>query len=269
MKPSTPDPHTLSSRASRVVLAMAVVTAVSGYFMGLRQVDRAHGPAANEARQASLFPMAPANRVSVTSAFSSQEIPTIVDYAALGTAGLKPNARWKSSLESLRRGDGRLNASSTPGVTPSPASDAERLQAVQRRAGRRAFDGAPPVVPHPVDATSSANCRVCHAEGLVVRDVVAPRMSHPEMGNCTQCHVPSDGGVPSVAPEWRLALAANDFVGKASVGRGSRAWPGAPPHHSPCHLDAGELLQLPWRDRIAGFAHVPSRAGVVHPMPCA
>ncbi len=229
MTPSKPDPHTLSSRASRVVLAMALVTAISGYFMGLRQVDRAHGPGASEARQAALFPTAAPNRTSVSPAPSSQEAPTIVDYAGLGNSGLRPNAHWKSSLESLRRDDGRRGAGSTAAAALLPASDAERLLAVKRRAGRRAFDGAPPVVPHPVDATSSANCRVCHAEGLVVRDVVAPRMSHPEMGNCTQCHVPSGGGVPGVASEWSLALAANDFVGKASVGRGSRAWPGAPP----------------------------------------
>ena len=136
---------------------------------------------------------------------------------------------------SLRSADARAtdsgtNALRTGAVTlRAPATDAERLQAVRRRAERRAFDGAPPVVPHPVDATSSANCRVCHSQGLAVRDVVAPRMSHPEMGNCTQCHVESGGSLPGESAEWAIALAANGFEGRTSVGRGSRAWPGAPP----------------------------------------
>jgi|GEM_PF-305756 len=250
MTPSKPDPQNLPSRASRVVLAVVVVTAVSGYFMGLRQLDRAHTPAATEARQAAMFPRAPANQDPVAAALESEGVRPIVEYGRLGEAGLKPNAHWRSSLASLRSGESLRRAGVEPPVPRSrvtdvrdgmhglaegqspaltPASDAERLRAVQRRASRRAFDGAPPVVPHPVDATSSANCRVCHAEGLAVRDVVAPRMSHPEMGNCTQCHVPSAGGVPGVAPEWVLGLAVNEFVGKASVGRGSRAWPGAPP----------------------------------------
>lgn len=253
MKPLRPDSHTLSTRASHVVLAMAIVTAVSGYFMGLHQIDRAHATPTSEARSMARSPESPSALDTPEGMSGNGGVPRIVEYSRLGEAGLKPNAAWRNSLASLRPGQGggmsnAVLATSVPGrrdssgglsgatqdasgswSTRRPASDEERRKAVQRRASRRAFDGAPPVVPHPVDATSSANCRVCHAEGLRVRDVVAPRMSHPEMGNCTQCHVPSDGGVPNAAPEWALGLAGNEFVGRASVGRGSRAWPGAPP----------------------------------------
>lgn len=253
MTTSDPDAHHWSTRASRVVLAMALVTAVSGYFMGLRQVDRAHPALAAGIRGSSGAPAPAPTQGAGEAAFESAEVRPIVEYARLGEAGLKPNAQWRNSLATLRSGGRMSHALPTPGGSspggagssagtpgtavleftansaPGPATDAERQRAVQQRAGRRAFDGAPPVVPHPIDAASSANCRVCHAQGLVVRDLVAPRMSHSEMGNCTQCHVPADGGIPSGAPKWASAAVGNDFVGRVSVGRGSRAWPGSPP----------------------------------------
>ncbi|MBL9127149.1 MAG: hypothetical protein JNL97_05865 [Verrucomicrobiales bacterium] len=244
-----PDPRTASSRASHVALAVAIVTAVSGYFMGLRQLNRTPEPSLGAGAADAVPSGLRASGAGSATAASGEptEAPMVVEYSRFGDSELKANARWRSSFALLRSPNA---ATPTPSPTPSPAvanatgpdraatepisarppaSDAERAQAVLRRAQRRAFDGAPPVVPHPVDATSSANCRVCHSQGLAVRDVVAPRMSHPEMGNCTQCHVEAGGSVPGTSAEWAAALAANGFEGRASVGRGSRAWPGAPP----------------------------------------
>lgn len=233
MNPRKPDPNLISARASKVVLAVALVTAVSGYFMGLGQLNRAH-PSPGRAEVGSAVAGVPPGRDGVVVAEGGEGaglvgvgLRTAVGYEAMGRTDLKPNAGWQSRFDTLRSPTPPGYAS---GATSAPAGDAERALAVARRAGRRAYDGAPPVVPHPVDAMSSANCRVCHTEGLVVRDIVAPRMSHAEMGNCTQCHVPAGGGgVPGGPAAWALAIAANSFEGRASVGRGSRAWAGAPP----------------------------------------
>ncbi|MGE3311948.1 MAG: hypothetical protein AB7O66_18435 [Limisphaerales bacterium] len=236
MPSSQSDRAPLPTRASQVLLAVILVTSVSGYFMGLRQTDRSRARvSAGDSRMGAEGVLRGGVELERESAARPVGVRTIVEYSLLGDAGLKPNAGWRSSLATLRPGGptaavrGERDSVTPSSAAPGPATDAERLWAVRRRATRRAFDGAPPVVPHPIDATSSANCRVCHAEGLVVRDVVAPRMSHPEMGSCTQCHVPTDGGVPPVPRDWGLTLAGNSFVGGVSVGRGSRAWPEAPP----------------------------------------
>jgi cytochrome c-type protein NapB len=52
-------------------------------------------------------------------------------------------------------------------------------------------------------------------------------MSHPQYSNCTQCHVPADG-LRSLTEDERLFVA-NSFEGLGAPGRGSRAYPGAPP----------------------------------------
>jgi cytochrome c-type protein NapB len=36
----------------------------------------------------------------------------------------------------------------------------------QIRASRRAFNGAPPVIPHAVENTSDAACYACHGQGM-------------------------------------------------------------------------------------------------------
>jgi nitrate reductase (cytochrome), electron transfer subunit len=105
-----------------------------------------------------------------------------------------------------------------------------RALALAERAGRRAYDGAPPVVPHPVAQQSAAACLACHGPGLVVKDKVASKMSHPLHSNCTQCHVPAAGPqIPVTDPLLRVPLAENVFAGSEAPLKGSRAWPQAPP----------------------------------------
>jgi cytochrome c-type protein NapB len=60
---------------------------------------------------------------------------------------------------------------------------------------RRAFPGAPPVIPHPLleDQTMGARgCLGCHADGGFVPPLktYAPVTPHPQLENCRQCHVP-------------------------------------------------------------------------------
>lgn len=58
---------------------------------------------------------------------------------------------------------------------------------------RRAYAGAPPMIPHEVDAhmRDSQSCNVCHEKGGFVAkyNAYTPRTPHPEYKNCLQCHV--------------------------------------------------------------------------------
>ncbi len=55
------------------------------------------------------------------------------------------------------------------------------------RPGARAYDGAPPVLPHGL--LMHENCLACHS-GPAAREEI--RTTHPERENCVQCHVVQD-----------------------------------------------------------------------------
>lgn len=128
-----------------------------------------------------------------------------------------PNAGWQSTLADLAQPEVDLFA---------PVEWNEEARAILRAARdqRRAFEGAPPVVPHPIDQMTSTGCLACHGQGLTIAGIHAPAMSHELLHNCTQCHV------EQVSPDLAPALAApNLFVRHEMPLVGSRAWAGAPP----------------------------------------
>lgn len=111
-----------------------------------------------------------------------------------------------------------------PGMKDAvPRSPELRAAAVAARARRRAYDGAPPTVPHAIDEKGADGCLACHGEGVAVEGKIAPKISHAELTNCTQCHVASRSTRPSTLD------VPNAFVGLTSPGPGKRAWTGAPP----------------------------------------
>jgi cytochrome c-type protein NapB len=94
------------------------------------------------------------------------------------------------------------------------------------RASRRAYDGAPPVIPHP---DFGASCIVCHTSlGIEVQGVgFAPPMPHgstpglSEASPCAQCHV---------FRTTEAAFVETTFSGLAQdLRKGERLYPGAPP----------------------------------------
>jgi nitrate reductase (cytochrome), electron transfer subunit len=94
------------------------------------------------------------------------------------------------------------------------------------RASRRAYDGAPPVIPH---KDFGASCIVCHtAQGIEVQGVgFAPPMPHgdtlglSEASRCSQCHV---------FRSTEARFVETSFSGLAQdLRRGERMYPGAPP----------------------------------------
>jgi cytochrome c-type protein NapB len=117
----------------------------------------------------------------------------------------------------------------TKGPVADPAEAAAvnpRAPLMAERAQRRAFEGAPPVIPHEVDASgSSASCPACHTTGVVVGDKAAPLIPHAEYRSCTQCHTTAAPGLPG----GRSPVLANGFEGLSQFGPGARAYEGAPP----------------------------------------
>lgn len=100
-----------------------------------------------------------------------------------------------------------------------------RVRSMEQRADLRAYEGAPPVIPHPIADLKIQTCRECHAQGLQTGDKIARMVSHTYLTNCTQCHVEASehvlGGDAGIA---------NSFKGYRSSGYGgTRAWAGAPP----------------------------------------
>lgn len=112
-------------------------------------------------------------------------------------------------------------------ANPTAVADkfASRMRSIDQRAALRAFEGAPPVVPHPMLDINVQTCRACHATGLKAGDKTARMVSHPYLVNCTQCHVENP---PDAADD--AGAAPNSFAGRHASGYGgTRAWAGAPP----------------------------------------
>ncbi len=72
----------------------------------------------------------------------------------------------------------------------------------------RAYLGAPPAVPHPIEKRMTIGadvCLTCHKDGGYVPrwDAYTPVTPHPEMRNCRQCHNPRGDGSLFVPSDFR------------------------------------------------------------------
>lgn len=111
-------------------------------------------------------------------------------------------------------------------TVPVPGRPDAVKSAAAVRAERRAYDGAPPTIPH---QSLGMSCEACHdAEGRYVPEVgFAPTSPHrgtaraDATARCRQCHVHvADDGL----------FVASEFVGiEQNLRPGTRATPGAPP----------------------------------------
>ena len=199
----------LVARKLAVVAAFAAfTTGVSGYFMARLQVARSAERSVASA-QSSYYEHSPAPAAA----------PLAPAYAALRSREHQPNHAWRSSLSTLPPA-----AAFTADTPPLAPDELARLLAV--RETRRAYAGAPPTVPHPVDQVRSASCLACHGQPtrIGLRDV--PQMSHAPHSQCIQCHAPSGGpgGDTFLRP-----VVANSFAGLPPAARGTRAHSKAPP----------------------------------------
>ena len=87
----------------------------------------------------------------------------------------------------------------------------------------RAYDGAPPIIPHPIagsETLTGDTCLGCHLHGGFTPkfQAYAPIVPHPEKINCRQCHNPQEEGGMFRALVWE----------ETTARRGMAHLPGAP-----------------------------------------
>lgn len=168
-----------------------------------------------------------------------KEIPMARSYREMRDTPRGPGSGWQEAV----------NAASKQPPSKAPARSLEAT--LRARRGHRAYDGAPPTIPHFVQQNSTPECLACHGEGLRLGEKQANLVPHGQLTQCNQCHVPELGPAPgqnSIPPDPRKVE--NAFVGEDAPRSGPRAWSIAPPQvpHSSfmrenclsCHGDTGE-----------------------------
>lgn len=244
-----PDP----SRQTRMVAMTVVAITIVGYFTGLQAPMRpelsadgdhfAHHSAMNHSPDGDeRGEPAPPSIIPATS------------YAAMAEATRR---RAPTDLRGLKH-----SIDLTAAVEIQPG---EKEQALQARDLNRAFNGAPPTIPHAIHQFSSESCMACHGEGVKTASLRVPQMSHAYLQNCTQCHVEAKQSLLTATLE-----VGNDFQGLPAPTGGPRAFPAAPPQipHTTwmrndcnsCHGPTGRQglrTTHPWR-RSCQQCHAPS-----------
>lgn len=190
-------------QAVHVAFAVLIGVALIGFFVGTGDDGGAGGP------------LVGADAPSTTEA--AAVAPT---YRGLRTAPWSDGAGWSSDVAALR-GPGALD--------PVELTGTDKATDLAERAARRAYDGAPPTIPHAVRQQSAAECLACHDEGLRLRGALATPVSHETFTSCTQCHVVSQQPMPGAALPPDATFAGNGFDGLDSPTAGARASGIAPP----------------------------------------
>ncbi len=101
------------------------------------------------------------------------------------------------------------------------------------RSERRAYHGAPPVIPHVVGQATASECMACHDTGIRFGLLRATPIPHEAYTVCTQCHAMAEPGMPWANPSEGVAVdprdVPNSFLGSAAPEAGPRWTSIAPP----------------------------------------
>lgn len=207
---SAPDRPSGVGRPMTILGAIAVGMGLVGFLVGIAE------------------PVIPQRAVALVGAAPTEASIVAPSYRDITSANVGPNRSWTSNLASLKQPRPDLFAAVTRTAAMKDAALRDRLRT-------RAFDGAPPVIPHFVEQQSAQSCLVCHGEGLLLGNRIATKISHPHYANCLGCHVEQAGGLPIAAPVKTSEepapspIPGNVFAGLLRAGPGTRAMPGAPP----------------------------------------
>lgn len=209
-------PH---KKGTGIVVAVIFTVSASGFFMGLQQTLST----ISLTREVQETPFVNETQTPALKTAESGTVPQAVGYAEMVHARhLKANGFWQQSLEKFSEPPEELLAVVLPSL-------GEKQEEMKQRLQIRAFDGAPPRIPHPMDQITDASCLSCHEKGMKMKDRYVPAMSHGTLANCTQCHVPMEGPPSKEAGVLKQPLDINDWEGIQSVVQGERAFPDAPP----------------------------------------
>jgi len=215
MNAATDQPN-VTRRSAMVLLIGVIGVAIVGYFVGINDgVPRPVSEIRADARSASQTTLSSLEFTGIDVANGTMPA---VSYSEMRRRQTGPTSQWMQSLDQIPQPKFDLFAEIKP-------SESDKLASTKTRASRRAFNGAPPVIPHLVENTSDAACYACHGKGMRIGQRVANQMSHDFLANCTQCHATP----PPVAFGNVDTEVANSFVGMPAPTSGQRAFPGAPP----------------------------------------
>ncbi len=190
----------------QVALAVVIGVALIGFFAGTDARDYE----------------AAARRDGGEASDTEPVVPEALSYVGLRAHPRTSPSGWSDDVAALR--------AAGPGVLDPVELDGDKGDDIFARAALRAYDGAPPRIPHAIRQDAVPECLACHDEGLRLRGLLAPQMSHHELTSCTQCHVVTESPVPgdTALPADPRAVD-NRFDGLDSPTSGSRAWSVAPP----------------------------------------
>lgn len=195
------DQHTMRRGLSVAMMAIAGLAFV-GFFVGTRGEYEGQGYS-----------------------YSSPEIqnagvPTILSYKDRMRSPQQQNPQFASSFADL---------ASAPAEDGDATDPVLREEARLKRIAGRAYEGAPPTIPHPIDQDGVVACMVCHGAGAAIGVKRAPKISHDAYANCTQCHVERLALRPFVEKNPEAIPLDSSFVGFHRLGNGDRVWDDAPP----------------------------------------
>jgi cytochrome c-type protein NapB len=215
----------LPEGATTFFLAVVAGLAMIGFFVGTDPTDYAPEPAQDQATAVAGVP----------------EAPTY--------ARLRDHPR-----QSPNGFDDDLVALAAVGYAPGGT----REQALAARSARRAYDGAPPTIPHPIRQDAAPECLACHQDGMTLRGHTATPMSHDSLTSCTQCHVVAAAPMPGDVGLGDPRAVSNSFTGMMSPVHGPRAWSIAPP----------QVPHRTWmRERCESCHGLNGRSGMQTPHP--
>ncbi len=206
------DEHTDHKQVAKqsIVAAIVIGVAAFGFLIGTSSRDADTGHAV-------LSEMAASSEIDVRPG-AAIAAPT---YAGIRDVNGSANAYWTTAIPipaGLR---------TPPDEHRANTGFDSQLAVLNERAELRAYEGAPPTIPHPIQESGLAECVACHRQGAEIGDRIAPVMSHAEYTNCTQCHVRA---VPAHAELTAFTLSLeNSFQGMLRAGTSTRAYEGAPP----------------------------------------
>lgn len=217
MSPPRPtNPHERPRLRGGTLIALATLAAgLMGLFIGTQGTSHSVRERRQTLEQRATSPDSREGRRDLSQAADA------LRWDELPKARRGPNAAFVNHLDKLVQ----------PELPPESYEDRDDrlIESLDLRANRRAYDGAPPTIPHTIDERHATACLACHAEGLVVPSAtgprVAPKMSHDLHSQCTQCHVPMNKPMLEMANSPPLDSA---FVALRTA-PGERFFPDAPP----------------------------------------
>ena len=234
-------PFTLNGQNALMVAFAIVAVATTGYFIGLKApMTASYDEDAPTVRQLSHLADAAPLEAGVIPATPYSQIASAVD---------TQHQDMVSKLASLKQTPYDPMATIT-------VREEDKLVSLAEREKRRAFNGAPPTVPHSIDQLSNTSCMACHGDGLKSQTLRAGKMPHPYYSSCTQCHVENKAKFAEPTAAFQ-----NSFTGLPAPTAGDRAFATAPPvvPHSTwmrneclsCHgrtANPGMETTHPWRE---------------------